>query len=250
MSDTRRTPVVAVTQAEGRGASLVAALEGRGIRLFRVPVIAHEPVTDSRDADAVLDRLADYHWVLFTSANAVESVRHRPAWRRWPWTSAPRPRIGAVGPSTAAALASSGIPVAVRPADASAMHLASAVIDAEGGAIAGKRVLWPRSAIARPELGEVLRQARAIVVDPVVYHTTPARPPNLAAFESELRAGRIDAVTFLSPSSATHLAAVLPGGTLAILAGRTVIASVGPTTSAALRDLGAAPSVEAQEHSG
>ena len=62
---------------------------------------------------------------------------------------------------------------------------------------------------------------------------------------SELEAGRIDCVTFLSPSGAAALAALMPGETLSALARLAVVASVGPTTSAALAALGAPPAVEA-----
>jgi len=113
-------------------------------------------------------------------------------------------------------------------------------------ALDGARVLWPRSAIARPELRQALTGQGAEVVDPVAYRTTPASGPELEAFKSLLGQGRIDAATFLSPSSARNLAAAM-GGDLAALGRGTAVASIGPTTSSTLRDLGAPPDVEASE---
>ena len=161
--------------------------------------------------------------------------------------SAKRPLNAADGPLTRACLIEHGVPVAVCPDQAGAGGLALALIEAEGGTIAGRTVLWPRSDIARPELRDALVAAHARVVDPVAYCTKAIRPAGLPEFLTQLDAGRIDAVTFLSPSSAVNLAAVMEGGTLSVLAGRTIVASVGPTTSAALTRLGAAPAVEATD---
>jgi uroporphyrinogen III methyltransferase/synthase len=81
-------------------------------------------------------------------------------------------------------------------------------------------------------------------VVPVAYCTLSNRPPNVDEVLADLEAGQIDAVTFLSPSSAAGLAALMPDGTLSSLAGRTLVASVGPTTSAALARLGAPATLE------
>lgn len=66
-------------------------------------------------------------------------------------------------------------------------------------------------------------------------------------FRRLLDSGRIAAVTFLSPSSARGLAAAAGAADLSFLAGRTAIASIGPTTSAALSALGAPANVESPE---
>ncbi len=141
------------------------------------------------------------------------------------------------------------MPVAVRAAGPGGAALARAIVAAEGGTLAGQRVLWPRSDRARPELRDALVSAQAIVLDPVAYRTAVVAPSDLAAFLDELRARRVDAVTFMSPSSAIGLASGTEDGTLSLLAGRTVVASIGPTTSAALVRLGAPPQVEAAESS-
>jgi uroporphyrinogen-III synthase len=150
-----------------------------------------------------------------------------------------------VGPATAARLTARRLPVDLVPASASAADLARALAGAQD--LAGARILWPRSDIARPELAATLRASGAVVIDPPAYRTIPMRPRALATFVRELEAGRIDAVAFLSPSSASGLASGLPGGTLDTLRGRTAVASIGPTTSAALVALGASPDVQAQE---
>ena len=64
-----------------------------------------------------------------------------------------------------------------------------------------------------------------------------------------LEAGEIDGVAFMSPSSARGLAAVLGSEDLSMLAGRVAVASIGPTTSAALIALGAPADVESSARS-
>ena len=111
--------------------------------------------------------------------------------------------------------------------------------------MSGRTVFWPRSNIARPDLEDALRSAGAELVAPVAYCTVPNRPPELAEFMTALGAGRVQCVTFLSPSGAAGLAALMPGKTLAPLAPLALVASVGPATTAALAALGAPPAVEA-----
>jgi len=236
-----------VTETDGPGRRLASMLEAAGLRVWPMPVVAHEAAPDPEPLVTQLARLAAFDWVVFTSARAVDAVCDHPDWLRWPWRTALRPRVGAVGPLTHACLTGHGVPVAVCPAQPGAVGLALALIKAEGPTIAGRMVLWPRSDIARPDLRDLLVAAQAHVVDPVAYCTRAVRPAGLSEFLNHLDAGLVDAVTFLSPSGAENLAAVMEDGTLSALAGRTIVASVGPTTSAALTQLGAAPAVEARD---
>ena len=210
-----------------------------------LPVVSHGPAPDPATLARALARLPEYAWAAFTSARAVKAVCQDAAWARWPWDTATRPRIAAVGPVTRAALLAHGVPVALCPELPGARPLAQAMIGAEGGSMSGRTIFWPRSNVARPDLGDALRSAGAELVAPVAYCTVPGRPPELAEFFAALEAGRIDCVTFLSPSGAAGLAALMPGETLSPLARLAVVASVGPTTSAALVALGAPPAVEA-----
>lgn len=210
-----------------------------------LPVVSHGPAPDPAPLTGALARLPEYAWAAFTSVRAVNAVCQDEAWTRWPWDTATRPRIAAVGPVTRAALLARGMPVALCPTLPGARPLAQAMIAAEGGSMSGRTVFWPRSDIARPDLENALRSAGAELVAPVAYCTRPDRPPDFAEFFASLEAGRIDCITFLSPSGATGLAALMPGETLSPLIRLAVVASVGPATSAALAALGAPPAVEA-----
>ena len=247
MTAATRDRVVIITQNDDAAAHLARPLAAAGIRIWRVPVVVSEPVPDLRDVDRAFAQLAPTDWVAFTSARAATIVTGREVWRERPWGRAACPRIAVVGPVTRTAVVESGAPVALCPAKAGADELARAMIDAGGGRLDGTTVLWPRSAIARPTLRDLLVAAHARVLDPIAYTTFAVMPADMDEAARAIQAGRVDAVTFLSPSSADAFAAALGDGTLASLAGRTTVASVGPTTTAALIRLGAPPAVEAAD---
>jgi uroporphyrinogen-III synthase len=240
-----RAPCVIVTEGEGAGLRLAARLRQSGADVRMLPVITHSTSPDLAALDAALSSLDGYSWVGFTSARAVEAVCGHPAWTRIEWSGPMRPRVGAVGPMTAAALLAHGVEVDLRPAVPGGRALAEAIVAAEAGSMPGRTVLWPRSDIADPRFAEVLTAAGATVVMPVAYCTRANRPEGFERLAIDVAAGRIDAVAFLSPSAAANLATLMPGGTLVCLNGATLVASVGPATSAALAALGAPAGLEA-----
>jgi uroporphyrinogen-III synthase len=240
-------PLVVITREEGPEAALSGWLTAGGLEVFPLPTISIKPPSDGRPLDEALGDLAGYDWLAFTSAHAVEALCRRPSWPRAWAAAAPRPRLAVVGPATANALLDRGLAPDLLPAEGGAAALAAALLADAGGR--PLRVLWPRSDLARPELRLALETGGARVVDPVAYRTGSAAPAQVAEFSRLLEGGRIAAVCFLSPSSATNLAAVLGRADLALLSGRTRVASIGPITSATLRSLGAPPDLEAAERS-
>jgi len=108
----------------------------------------------------------------------------------------------------------------------------------------GRRVLLPRADIAPPELAERLRAAGADVRDLVAYRTV--RPPSLPDEAVEaLQAGRVEWITFTSPSTVDNFAALLPAGV--DLSG-SKLAAIGPVTAEALKRNGLTPTVTAETH--
>src|SRR5262249_37678078 len=150
--------------------------------------------------------------------------------------------------ATARRLAELGYQTDIVPDTAGAHSLASAVA-AAAGTLEGARVLWPRADLARRALAVALSRAGATVVAPAAYRTAPAPPASMVPLKQALDKGTLDAIAFWSPSSAQHLALGLGHESLASLAGKLLVASIGPTTSAALAALGLPADVEAPEPS-
>jgi uroporphyrinogen III methyltransferase/synthase len=143
-------------------------------------------------------------------------------------------RIAAIGPGTATALREHGIEADVVPERFVAEGLLEAL---EGEPLEGRRVLVARAAEARDTLPDGLRE-RGARVEVIALYRTVAEP--IADPEALARASY---VTFTSSSTVRFLlasGAAPPDGAR--------LASIGPVTSATLREHGLEPAVEAERH--
>ncbi len=228
---------VLITRPRAQAGAFCAALASRGARTVAFPTVEIQPVSDPAFERAVAT-LDGYDWIAFTSPTAVRCFwdRLRALDRAGP---PPTVRLAAVGAATAAALEARGRPAAAVPTVYLGTELAGAL-----GALAGRRVLMPRSAIAREETGAALRAAGAVVDEVVVYRTVTARP---APAELRVLEAALDAVTFTSPSTVRGF--VEAGGAAAaqVLA-RAAIACIGPTTAAEARARGLPVAVQPASH--
>ena len=106
-------------------------------------------------------------------------------------------------------------------------------------------MLLVRAAVARDTLPEELATAGAIVTIAEAYRTIiPADSVQRLQVLFVDAKDAPDAITFTSASTAQNLVSLLESAALKIPA-RTVLASIGPITSNAMRILGIAPSIEA-----
>jgi uroporphyrinogen-III synthase len=239
----RPRPRVANTRDEAAGGLLATALEAMGLESWQAPTVHIAPAQDPDELTQALAALERMDWVVFTSAHGVDACCDHPEWRRAVNVGA-IPRLAAVGRATAARLAEFGHFADCVPDESGASSLASALIE-RTGTLSGARILWPRADIARRTLALALARAGAVVVAPVAYRTQPVSASALAPLVAEIRAGQLDAIAFCSPSSAEHLARTLGLESLGPLLEHVLVASIGPTTTAALAALGAPPDVEA-----
>ena len=217
---------VVVTRARTQSSGLAARLADLGAHVLEVPTIEVADPEDPAALAAAAGRLDRYDWVAFTSANAVERLLAHVRDAR-AFGSA---RIAAVGAATATALAASNLVADLVPERFVAEALVEAMPEGDG------RVLLPQAAGARDVLAKGLA-GKGWDVDVVhAYRTVPARPP--AALVDAAR--RADAITFTSSSTVTGWLEVAGAGDLP-----GVVASIGPVTSATLREHGIEPTVEA-----
>jgi uroporphyrinogen III methyltransferase/synthase len=228
---------VLVTRAADQSDEMAGALRELGAEPVVVPMIQLVPPADSSEIDAVLGKLADYDALLFTSANAVRFFAARAREIGWsPFEDSPP--TACVGPITAEAARSAGFPVALVPSDRrDAGGLLEAV--SKHWPPRGRRFLLPQAEAARPVLAKGLREGGASVDEVTVYRTLAAEVDS-DALREQLREGRLDAITFTSPSTAEHFAALLDDASRKAAAVCT-IAAIGPVTADALRRLDLAP---------
>jgi uroporphyrinogen III methyltransferase/synthase len=218
---------VLVTRQPEQAAGLADALRAEGASVIEVPLIEIAPPADATALREAVGRLAEYDWLVFTSANAVRAFAIELSGRALPKDL----RIATVGPSTSDAVTDSlpGAEVSLRPAeDFRAEGLLAAFASQD---LAGQRVLIPASARARDTLasGLTARGARVDVV--TAYRTlTPAdAPQRLAAALAE----GVDVVTLASPSAVEGFVSACPPGTPPPRA-----VAIGPVTEQAARQAG------------
>ncbi|MGD0742255.1 MAG: hydroxymethylbilane synthase [Acidimicrobiales bacterium] len=224
---------VVVTRPARQSPPLVAAFAAEGAEVVELATILVEDPSDGGGAlRAAAGRLGSFDWVVFTSANAVERL----------FAEIPAPgeigavRVAAIGSGTAQALRRRGVEAELVPR----RFVGEAVVAGFPPATPGGRVLLPRAAVARDVVPEGLRRLGWEVEVVEAYRTVTATPPPAAL----AAAAAADAVVFTSSSTVVGYRRLVEPGDVP-----PVVVSIGPVTSATLRDSGLAVTVEAAVHS-
>lgn len=195
---------VLVTRPQGLGEDLVHAIESRGGEAVLMPAISIEPVQPDTSELADLATLPAGGLVIFASRNAVAwGARYLPQ---------PRPRVAAIGPSTASALAELGLTPDIRPAGFTTEDL---LAQPELENLAGVRVFIIRGAGGRETLAEGLKARGARVRYLDVYRRVPApiEPGRRDEVLARWQAGGIHMVTATSGDVFRNLCQILgPAG--------------------------------------
>lgn len=230
---------VLVTRSAAQAAPLARSLAAAGAVPVTMPLIELVPAEDWADLDACLDAIADYDALLFTSANAVRFTAGR-ASERGLDLSGLEATVICVGPRTAEAALSAGLPVHRVPESRFDAEGVLEVVSAEVPP-RGRRFLIPRSELARDVLPDGLRAQGAEVDAVTVYRNLPA-DVDAEALRSELVSGGLDALTFTSPSTVRRFLALLDEPAREAAA-RCAVAAIGPVTARALEQAGLPPKV-------
>jgi uroporphyrinogen III methyltransferase / synthase len=225
---------VLVTRAPGQAGEFSTLLRARGAIVVEVPTIEIVPPESWEEADRAIDRLPAYDWLILTSANAVDRFFRRVRERRGDLACLAGVRICAVGPKTRAATEREGRDVAFQP---SVFRAEGLIKEAGEGAWRGSRVLFPRAAEGRDVIPDEMRRLGAELEMVPVYRTVPS-PAGRERLRALLTDGGLDAVTFTSGSTVKSFVSLLDPGQLAAIAGRVVVACIGPVTAAAAREAG------------
>jgi uroporphyrinogen-III synthase len=214
-------------------------LRALGAEPVEVPVLEIRPPESFAELDAALLALSGYDWLILTSANSVRALDERAAQLGVALAEPFGLKVAAVGEATAEAARKAGLILTFVPE----LYVAESLVDGLLGQVAGSKILLARAAVARDVIPDALRAAGAVVdVVDAYRNVIPAVAPE--QLRKALAKG-IDAATFTSSSSVTHLAeAALAAGVPWPFA-RVAAISIGPITSAALREMGWAPAVEA-----
>jgi uroporphyrinogen III methyltransferase / synthase len=245
---------VVVTRARAQASGLAKTLRGLGATVVELPAIRIESKIESDEVRRAVAAIADYDLICVTSPNGANLLFDALAATGRDGgapggTAAPGAAgqldaralsgttVAAIGPGTARALAAHGIAADVVPERFVAEALVEALADVD---VEGRRVLVARAAEARDVLPDALRE-RGGEVDVVALYETVREAPDDAAVTAAQDA---DYVTFTSSSTVTNLTEALGDRFPA----RARIVSIGPITSATVREAGLEVAVEADRH--
>lgn len=235
---------IVVTRTREQASELSSRLVELGADVMELPTIRITDPTDRRDfAQAVVD-CPHYDWLIFSSPNGVkrffraffavyEDIRELGG-----------ARIAAVGPGTAAELKKVGLMVDVMPKKAVAEELI-AEFDRKGdefGGVANVTMLWVHSEKGRDVIYKELMKRQAIVDECIAYNTVPETEDPCGA-RARLTEEGADVITFTSSSTVRNFMVLqipIPEGCR--------IASIGPVTTATLKEYGLVPDAEALTH--
>jgi uroporphyrinogen III methyltransferase / synthase len=218
---------IAVTRARAQASALAARLRELGAAVVEAPAIR------TRYLDAALPELARYDLVCVTSPNGADALFERLAAAGLDARALAGRTVAAIGPGTARALMGHGIVADLVPSRAVAEGLVEALADVDV-----RRALVVRAREGRDVLPDALRE-RGADVDVVALYETVAEPLDDGTARA---AAAADYVTFTSASTVRFFLAAAGG-----LDGPRVV-SIGPATTAALREAGLEPHVEADPH--
>ena len=232
---------IVVTRTRRQAGELSRQLADLGADVIELPVIRTELPSDLRGFAELVKDAHTYQWIVFTSPNGVD------VFFEWFYKlyqdarSIGGARIAVVGPGTAARVKAHHLAVDLMPAK----HVAEGLVDAfkeEIGSFENEMILWVRPEGARDVVARELEKQGAIVDEAIAYRTVP-ETADLSGAAARLAREGADVITFTSASTVEHFFNLgLP------LAPGTRLASIGPVTSAALRERGYRPDIEATEH--
>lgn len=233
---------IVVTRARAQASSLLTKLSELGADALEFAAFKIVPPADLTPMDAAIAQLDSYDWVVFTSANGPDFFMQRLKAAGKDARAFAKARICAIGPATAQALERFNL----KPDLVPEKYVAESILEsfANMGNVVGSRFLLARADVAREALAVGLREMGGVVTEVTAYRQviadeegpTSTSPATLLKL---LEGGQLDAVLFTSSNTVRNFASRLATVTakpLRELLANTLVACIGPITTAAARD--------------
>jgi len=249
---------VLVGRARHQAGALSGELRKLGAAVVEIPFIEIRKPRSFKPLDIALKNLSRYDWLILTSVNGVEAMWERMTSLRLTAEALGHLRVAAIGPATKKAIEQRGVKVDVVPRE----YVAESVVRSLKNKVKGKRVLLVRAKVARDVIPRELRKAGARV-DVVEAYETVVPQSSRVKLRAVLKnpRKRPHVVTFTSSSTVKNFVQLLGLGSasrrLAAVRGRgrprhtgldgILMASIGPVTSATLREFGFKADIAAKE---
>ncbi len=240
---------VLVTRPREQAADFVAQLQALGAEPIEAPMIRIVPPTDFGPLDEACSSIDQFDWAVFTSGNAVDAFMGRLLASDADVRALGHVRLCAIGAGTAERFTRFGIKLDLLPAEsraeASCRRCSRWATSPDSGSCCRAPTSAARSsarncASVAPRSTEVIAY-RTVAID-------PEREGEPDVYRMLLD-GRIDVVTFTSPSAVRSFAELYGADAAADLLHATAVAAIGPVTAEAAAQLGISCSIVPTQYS-
>jgi uroporphyrinogen-III synthase len=238
---------ILVGRARHQAGILSTSLRSLGASVIEIPFIEIRKPQSYAALDDALKNIKSYQWLILTSANGVEAMWERIRKLHIARRKLQHLKIAAIGPATKKAIVKHGLKVKMVPEE----YVAESVVKGLRDEVKGKRVVLIRAKVARDVIPEELRAAGAEVDVVEAYETVVPEKSRIrlgALMKNATR--RPHVVTFTSSSTVKNFAELL-GKKIASPNAKWLknmqFASIGPVTSATLKELKLPAAIEARE---
>jgi len=232
---------IVVTRSQEQASGLVKELSLLGADVLELPVIRVVDPEDKLEFAESVTHAHTYDWLVFSSSNGVRRFFDAFYKIYKDARSLGGVRIAAVGPGTEKAIQEYRFAVDLVPE----RHIAEGLLESfkNDFDVSSQTILWVRPENARSVLADGLSEMQAIVDECIAYKIQPETDDPTGA-ATRFKEQGADIVTFTSSSTAKYfhdLGLPWPEGCKA--------ASIGPITTAKLKELGQSDIIEAEDHS-
>ena len=236
---------ILVGRPRHQASSLSRQLQSLGADIIEIPFIEIRPPRSFGPLDSALGRLAKYDWLILTSVNGADAVAERIQILGIKPCALSALKIAAIGPATRKRIESLGLKVDVVPS----RYIAESVVESLRDQVKGKRVLLARARVARDVIPRALRKLGA-KVDVVEAYETVVPESSRKALRQIMSdpQTRPHIVTFTSSSTVRNFVTLLGQRGHRPRMGDVRFASIGPVTSATLRELDLPVDIEASKY--
>lgn len=195
MAKALKGKLVVVTRSVEGSEPWIKYLKEQGATPYFFPTIEIVPADITPAIENALKNISDFDWVIFTSAAGVRSMKFLAEKSGIDLSAKRMPKIATIGIATAAATKRLGYRVAFQPSESNGVALGY-----ELEPVNGKSILLLRTAIASHDILKILEVRGGKITDLSLYKTIYHRDPD-PKFEKLLQNGKIDFLTFASPSA-------------------------------------------------
>lgn len=238
---------IIVSRAKEQAGSLSNLLTAKGADVIEIPFIEIRPAQSYEALDKAIENLMGYDWLILTSVNGVTALFSRLEKQGKSEADLLHLKIVAIGPATRKAIEKHGLPVDVMPEEYVAESVVEEMKDQQ---IRGERVLLVRAKVARDVIPNALREMGAKVHVMEAYETVVPETSRTAIVEALSDDQKKPfAITFTSSSTVKNFIELLgeERAHSSLLDG-VKLCSIGPVTSATLKEHELRVDVEAKEY--